>query len=173
MATQIEVLKVIKVLGDAYPTFQLTRASIEVYVRLLADVPAELLEKATLDHISRSTFFPTIAELRGTAFDLLEQPNDELLTHAAWQQVQAEIQRVGHRGEPQFSDPLVAETVKIMGWHNLCLSDNPISERSHFVHLFRSLAERKRQEERRLPEVQRYVALQAGKTTPSLPEAID
>lgn len=173
MATQIEVLKVIKVLGDAYPTFQLTSASIEVYVRMLSDLPAELLEKATLDHISRSTFFPTIAELRSAAFDLVDLPNDELHTHEAWQQVQDEIQRAGRHREPVFADPLVAEAVRVLGWHNLCASENPISDRSHFVHLYRSLAERRRQEERRLPEVRRFVALQSGNLTPSLPEVVD
>lgn len=173
MATEIEVLKVIKVLGDAYPTFQLTSASIEVYIRMLADLPSELLEKATLDHICRSTFFPSIAELRGAAFDLLEQPNDEMSTHEAWMQVQTEIQRVGHRSEPVFADPMIAETVKVMGWHNLCTSENSISDRSHFTHLYRTLIERNRQEARRLPEVQRFVALQAGKNQKSLPEAVD
>jgi len=173
MATQIEILKVIKVLGDAYPTFQLTKASIEVYVRMLSDLPSELLEKATLDHISRSTFFPTIAELRSAAFDLLDLPNQALSTHEAWLQVQAEIRRVGHSGVPVFDDPLIAQAVEAMGWYNLCTSENPISDRSHFVQIYQSAIERKRQEDRRLPEVQRYIALNAGKTTKFLPEAID
>jgi hypothetical protein len=55
VATQIETLAVLKILGDVYPSHHLSSAAIEVYVYLLADIPGVLFEQATLDHIRRST----------------------------------------------------------------------------------------------------------------------
>ncbi len=72
MATQIEILRVLKILGELYPAFQLSSSAVEVYVQLLADIPGPVLEQAALEHIGRSTFFPAIAELRSAAFDILE-----------------------------------------------------------------------------------------------------
>jgi len=169
-ATQIDVLKVLKLLGEAYPTFQLSRASIEVYVGLLTDLPAALLEQAALEHISRSAFFPTIAELRGAAFDLLEAVHPSLSAHEAWLVVQDEIQRTGHAGQPEFADPLLIRAVDALGWRQLCLSDNPIADRAHFVQIYQALIERQKQEQRRPLDVRRFIALQAGSPT-VLPES--
>ena len=168
-ATQIDVLKVLKLLGEAYPTFQLSRTSIEVYVGLLTDLPAALLEQAALEHISRSAFFPTIAELRGAAFDLLEAAHPSISAHEAWLVVQDEIQRTGHAGQPEFTDPLLIRAVDALGWRQLCLSDNPIADRAHFVQVYQALLERRKQEQRRPLEVRRFIALQAGSPA-ALPE---
>lgn len=169
-ATQIDVLKMLKLLGEAYPTFQLSRASIEVYVGLLTDLPAALLEQAVLEHISRSAFFPTIAELRGAAFDLLEAAHPSLSAHEAWLVVQDEIHRIGHAGHPEFVDPLLTQAVDALGWRQLCLSDNPIADRAHFVQVYQALLERRKQEQRRPLEVRRFIALQVGSPS-ALPES--
>ena len=168
----LEVLKTVRLLGDAYPNFQLSSATIDVYVRLLSDLPAELLEQAALDHVSRSAFFPTVAELRGAAFDLLEAASPSPTAQEAWLAVLAEIERVGHAGQPQFGDPLTAQAVQALGWRSLCLSENPHAERSRFVQAYQALLERGRQETRRLPEVRRFVALQAGEELAALPAAV-
>ena len=89
MANQIDVLRVLKILGDIYPTFQLNSSAVEIYVQLLADIPGPVLEQAALDHISRSTFFPTIAELRSAAFNILESANPIPSDYEAWAEVQA------------------------------------------------------------------------------------
>ena len=157
MATQIEILRVLKILGELYPAFQLSSSAVEVYVQLLADIPGPVLEQAALEHIGRSTFFPAIAELRSAAFDILESANPTPTDYEAWAEVQAEIRRVGHCGQPSFKNPLVKQVVDQLGWRYLCLSENPVADRAHFVQAYQALAERQRQDTRRPQLVTQFI----------------
>ncbi len=167
-SSPIDVLKVLKLLGEVYPNYQLSGSAVAIYVRMLSDLPAELIEQAALDHISRSTFFPTIAELRSAAFDILEAVQQNPSAYDAWRQVQMAIRCVGHVGQPVWDDPLTKKVVDDLGWRHLCLSENPIADRSHFIQAYQALVERRRIEQRRPLEVQQFIALQAG-SQPELP----
>ena len=158
LATEIETLRVIKILGDVYPSFQLSSSAIEIYVRLLADIPGFVLEQAALDHISYSNFFPSIAELRSAAFSIIEAVDPIPTSYEAWSEVQAEIQRVGHCNNPQFDNLITAQVVEQLGWRYLCLSENPVSDRSHFVQAYQELAERQRNSAHRLQLVAEFIA---------------
>jgi hypothetical protein len=168
MATQIEVLRILKILGDIYPSFQLNSSAVEVYVQLLADIPGQVLEQAALEHISQSTFFPAIAELRSAAFDILEAADPTPSDYEAWAEVQAEIRRAGHCNQPQFSNPLVKQAVELIGWRYLCLSDNPVADRVHFVKAYQALAERQRKDTRRLQQVAQLIAALKENNPPQL-----
>ena len=163
MATEIETLSVLKILGDVYPRHQLSSSAVEVYVRLLADIPGLLLEQAALDHIGRSTFFPAIAELRAAAFNIIEAAHPMPGGYEAWSEVQAEIRRVGYAGVPNFSNPITAQVVEQFGWRYLCLSENPVADRAHFVQAYRDLAACRRDSDHRLTIITRFIArLQSG-----------
>ncbi len=168
MATEIETLRVLKILGDIYPSFHLSSSAIEVYVQVLADIPGPVLEQAALDHISRSTFFPAVAELRSAAFGILEAADPTPTDYEAWAEVQAEIRRVGHAGKPQFQNPLAAKVVDQLGWRYLCLSENPVADRAHFVQAYQALAERLRLSTRRLQAVTQFIAVLKAADQPLL-----
>jgi len=168
MATEIETLRVLKILGDIYPSFHLSSSAIEVYVQLLTDIPGPALEQAALDHISRSTFFPTIAELRSAAFSIIEAANPIPTDYEAWAEVQAEIRREGHCGQPKFTNPLAAQVVQQLGWRYLCLSENPVADRAHFVQAYQAMAERQRQSARRLEVVTKFIATLKASIQPQL-----
>ncbi|MFZ6027796.1 MAG: hypothetical protein ACOYYS_08785 [Chloroflexota bacterium] len=157
MTNEIEILKALKILGDVYSNSRLSSSSVEVYVQLLADIPAEVLEQAAIEHISRSTYFPTIAELRAAAFDILEAVDPIPTDYEAWAEVQAEIRRVGNAGQPQFSHALVARAVQLFGWRYLCLSENPVADRSHFIQAYQALRENARRESRRAQRVTEFI----------------
>ncbi len=158
MATEIEILRVLKILGDVYPSFHLSSAAIEIYVQLLTDIPGPVLEQATLDHISHSTFFPAIAELRSAAFSILEAVDPIPTDYEAWGEVQVEIRRIGHCGKPQLQNALAAQVVEQLGWRSLCLSENPVADRAHFVQAYQALVERQRYSARRLQIVTEFIA---------------
>ena len=158
MATEIEILRVLKILGDVYPTYQLSSSAIEVYVRLLADIPGCVLEQSALDHISRSRFFPCIAELRSAAFSIIDATEPIPTEYEAWSEVQAEIHRVGHCNHPQLDNPIATKVVEQLGWRYLCLSENPVADRAHFVQAYQALAERERSSAHRLPMVIEFIA---------------
>lgn len=166
MATKIEITRILTVLASAYPGFVLQDPTSAVYVKLLADVPARVLNAAALEHISRTKYFPTVAELRQTAFDLLqEQPGQPPDAHTAWSEVLRAFDEVGDWAEPTFSEPLIIDAVKAMGWQALCRSDNPVSDRAHFVQVYQALLERRMFDQRRLPKVKKELqAFLAGDT---------
>ncbi len=171
MATTPEITNILKILAAAYPTFGLKTPTSELYLRLLADLPGPLLHLAALDHISRSPYFPTIAELRQAAFDLLKnQPDQPLDAHTAWVEVLAAFDRTGYKGTPVFSHPLIGESVGALDWQALCKSDNPIADRSHFVQVYQQLLDRYQIERRRLPEVREKLLALNASSTPLLKE---
>jgi hypothetical protein len=168
MASEIEILQVLKILGDVYSNYHLSSAAVEVYVQLLADIPGEVLKQAALDHISRSNFFPAVAELRTAAFDILEAILPIPTDYEAWAEVQAEIRRVGYVGQPQFSHALITKAIDLLGWRCLCLSENPVADRAHFVPAYQALRESIRRDARRLQLVQQFIAALKATNQPQL-----
>jgi hypothetical protein len=119
-----------------------------------------VLEAAALQCLASCRFFPTIAELREAVFAMLPQAN-ALTAGEAWAEVMREIRRTGadqHHGPPQFSSPVVAETVASLGWRNLCLSENEVADRAHFMRVYDSLANRVQSQIRMLPQVRQVAA---------------
>ncbi len=164
MATIPEITNILKVLASAYPTFALKEPTTRLYLTLLEDLPGKLLHAAALEHISRSPFFPTIAELRQAAFDLVpNQPGQPPEAHSAWSEVLQAFDSSGYLEEPTFSHLLISMAVQALNWQALCRSDNPIADRSHFVQVYQALLEQRKAELRRSPEVQKHLlALKAA-----------
>ena len=133
MATFETITKVLAVISAAYPNFDLKPETVKVYLRLLADLPDELLEEASLVHIAQSTYFPTVADLRAAVFELIEHQNPFPADLEAWSEVEDQIRRVGYTGQPVFHRPLTAQLVNAMGWQNLCRSENLVADRAHFL----------------------------------------
>jgi hypothetical protein len=67
MASGGEILAVLETLSRAYPHQAISRPTAELYARLLADIPAGLLQQAAEAQIGSSSFYPRIAELRAIA----------------------------------------------------------------------------------------------------------
>ena len=163
MATYELVTRIIGVLKLAYPHFgrDMIRedwiALPQVYHRLLSDIPDAQLEAAALHVTSENTFFPSAAELRQAAFMLANcnQPSAE----EAWGQVRRAFQY----GLNEISDARTRRAVEIMGWRELCLSENQVADRAHFMKIYASLSERDKREGAMLPEVRRLIAGIAGR----------
>ena len=71
---------------------------------------------------------------------------EELLAGEAWENVLSEIHRVGNWREPVFKNTLVKKTVECIGWDNLCLSENIMIERAHFLKIYDQLKDRHQRE---------------------------
>ena len=139
MATFETITRVLAVASAAYPNFDLKPETVRVYLKLLADLPDELLEEASLAHIAQSAFFPTIAELRAVAFAVMEQGNLLPTGLEAWSEVEEQIRQVGHTGKPVFQNKLTSQLVQSMGWQNLCRSENLVADRAHFLSAYERL----------------------------------
>jgi len=108
--------------------------------------------------LARGDLDAAIAELRAAAFNILETANPIPTDYEAWAEVQAEIRRVGHCGQPQFENPLAEQVVQQLGWRYLCLSENPVADRAHFVQAYQAMSERQRHSARRLQVVTEFIA---------------
>ena len=62
-----EVVKVLLALTQAFPHREVSRDTLEIYVRMLEDIPIDLLWRAAERHMAEAQYFPRIAELRGMA----------------------------------------------------------------------------------------------------------
>lgn len=163
MATH-DVIQVLALLQEYYPQAELTEARAAVYVDLLQDIPGPALKQATRAHMATQKWFPTVAELRQPALDLLEAADPVIDAEAAWGLVV-----MSFRGRGQPDTRLIQEAVQaIGGWRMLGNSDDGdmIAHRSHFIRAYDNVARRYREEQRMLPSTREYLALQAGGSEP-------
>jgi len=141
--------RVLTVLSAAYPNFAVRPETVQVYARLLGDLDGGVLERAALICISRYRFFPTVSELREVALSVSAPPPRSGVE--AWGDVLREVRRVGYNGEPQFDDPAIAAVIEGFGWRNLCLDEEPMVLRAHFLRAYEQCS-RRIEEQRRLPQ---------------------
>lgn len=179
MATEAEIVKVWTVLINCYPYFGKDKSAgdlkltLGIYERLLADIPADVLEAAAMQHIASAKFFPTVAELRDLAAALVLPPPMAALE--AWgelrQKAIVEWNRYtdnGHMPWPTFSDPLIGHILAVMGGpQTLQDSTFEAADRARFLELYEELAQRRRQEAMLLPQARELHARLAGGQPPA------
>lgn len=159
MATLEEVSKIMAVMALSYPRYELNKGTIKVYADLLKTIPQDILEAAAKEVMVSNTFFPSLAELRNKALDLMVGLQNIPSAFEAWKDAISEINRCGDYyrysirvTEPKYSHPLVEQAVNIMGYRNLCESENIVADRAHFFRVYESLLERAKNDMRMLPE---------------------
>ena len=161
MACETEFKAVMEFLSTVYGE-EIDTARLQAYDLLLAHFPGEVLAAAAQLHAARSDFFPKPAQIMRAAIEVMGDASDAPDPYVAWELLQAEIQRIGHQGTPRFDQPALAEAVKRLGWRQLCLSDNPISERARFLDCYQRIVEREVQRALMPPAVQKLIARRAG-----------
>lgn len=122
------LLNKLLVLADAYANFTPKKNTYNIYIEMLSDLDEELLDKSIRICISTCRFFPTIADIRDNAVNILMSNIPGALQ--AWDNVKKEIGRVGFNGEPKFDNSITDKVVKYMGWSYICRStehDNRIT----------------------------------------------
>lgn len=154
MATEKKIDTALAMLSVAYPNYSkaanaMTRA---VFQRILADVDDMLLESATLQWLSTAhAFHPTPGELRDMCHALIK--SDDPTAEEAWGLVKKAIRTYGSYRKPEFASETVAMTVEVMGWFELCMSENEEADRAHFWKIYRQIAERAKTDTMMLPAV--------------------
>lgn len=107
----------------------------------------DVLQAAMTAAATRTQFFPTPSLVLECATELTVGP---LKSGAeAWGELQAAIQEHHWNHPPDgaqaqmvtnyfwtFSDPAIGKVVKALGWANLCLSENQMSDRSQFIRAY-------------------------------------
>lgn len=160
MATQAEITRIMGIMAHAYPRYELTADSVKLYAGLLADLPVDILEAAARQIMVERTFFPSIAEWREMARQLMFAEQSIPSAYEAWENVQEQIARCGDYYRypqfgrvPEYRHPLIQRAVDILGYRYLCESTTTMADRAHFFKVYESLLERAIRESRLLPDV--------------------
>jgi hypothetical protein len=139
-----------------------------VYQEALADIPVEILRAAVLAVVSRSRFFPTVAEIREEATKLAAPGYPSPIE--AWAEVVAQIASVHYDGRPVFSHPLISKVALGMGWRYICLHDDAAVARGQFLRQYQAECERAQREALLMPQVRELAAKLAADRTKQIGE---
>lgn len=146
-----------------FPSNKVTAATVEVWCRVLADIPKALVEAAVLDYISGpNEFFPSPGQVRQRAIEL-GMPQNQLSPPEAWGEILMLMRKTGFYGEPLYSCPAVEKAVECVGgWKYLCSSENMVADRARFLQAYETMQKRQADEQTMLPEVRELARLGVG-----------
>ncbi len=82
MATEQDVVKVLRYMAAAWPRFEITPETVAVYVMhlLRTRLAADVLLVAACHLVDTSPFFPTVAELRAAAVEIENRRTAHMVT---------------------------------------------------------------------------------------------
>lgn len=123
-------------------------AMIDMWSMTLGDLGYDHACAALVVVAQTSPYLPAVADVRAAA---LELERGATRTGAeAWGDVQRAMANEGARKSPgvdfAFRDPTVHLVVQSLGWRELCLSENDISDRARFIEAYDQVQRREKRE---------------------------
>lgn len=120
---------------------------VSLWTTMLEDVSFQVAQLAVQKHMSESVYPPTVADIRAKISDISAPQG--LTAMEAWGSVIKSIQQYGSYREAeaiQSLDPLVQKVVRLLGFRNLCMSENEMADRAHFTKAYDTIVNRDRTE---------------------------
>jgi len=168
--TQKETSVLLGMLRVAYPRFYAEispediKISVGTWTMMLSDTTLEVATVALQRLIATSKFPPTIAEMRESiaavqcpslpdAGDAWGEVNDAIRNYGYYRQAEA----LASMREP------VRLAVQRMGWRDLCMSENGMADRAHFLRIYESM-EKRTKEQNLLPAQLKETIAKIGQT---------
>lgn len=176
--TDQEFAEVMLAVTGLWPNWQANQPTFAATERLLAGLPY-LDVVAAVDSLAVESprWFPGPGELRVRALELGQPEGGAPAADEAWGEVVRERHRAGmFAGTPQsdrqleWSHPAIAAVVDAMGWAELCVSENEVADRAHFVKLYGERVTRLRVDRATPPTV--AAALARAQAATALPEGV-
>lgn len=147
----------------AEPTFMTDDLAMDMWYRLLKDLPYELASKATEKYMSTISKTPRPADIRAMAASIMEPEEQQISEVAAWQLVYKAISNSNYNAESEFAKlpPACQEAVgtpyMLKEWAQMDTETVQSVEQSHFIKSYRSVLERARIEARTSPELRSQI----------------
>ena len=157
---EVKMLALVVLASSSYPSMQSKdpQPIVSAWSLMLADIPLEILQAAVLKVCRESEFFPSVAQIVAAAEEL-DPRNEKLPTAAeAWEEVEQQICSAGIYKPPVFSSELVRRAARAIGWLQLCSSENPAADRAHFLRLYESM-KNKRKEAKEIEQVMKIAGV--------------
>lgn len=167
MANEEDIAQIVGVISAAYPNFNVSPQTIEVYYQTLNDIPADELKAAALHCIAETgrRFAPSVGELRGAVGQLRNYIANVPGAYQALEEVRRQIvDNGGDFGNPVWSSPLIERAVNMIGWRELRMcNDGDAATRARFLQCYEQLLERAARDGMLLPEVRGYLEVNGAR----------
>lgn len=136
-----EVKQILTIINVAYPNFYKDsdkKAAVNLWCMMFEEDSLQSVQLAVKTHIATNKFPPKIADIRES---LVNVSRSVLSSDEAWGMVKKAISRYGMYRETEAIESLSDELgtfVKRFGYKDLCLSENIMADRAHFIKLWES-----------------------------------
>lgn len=117
--------------------------AMELWFRQLQDIPYELAEITLEKWVSTNKWSPTIADIREHATAV--KCGDKPLWSDGWEEVLRAIGKYGSYRETealQSMTDITRQAVKRLGFRNICMSENIMTDRANFRMIYEQIADR-------------------------------
>ena len=128
-----------------------------LYEKFLNDIPVDLVT-ASINNLvysrtgKESEWPPSVGEIRAEAETIYRTATKtEIPTESeAWEELKNAISHYGYYGKPKFSNPLIAEAVKRLGFQDLCVMDigKMGIARKHFMDIYSQVVNQQKERKR-------------------------
>lgn len=118
--------------------------AIELWYNQLKDIPYNVASATLEKWVAIEKWSPSIADLRKTAVEIVNGTTYDW--GEGWGQVEKAIRKYGMYNEAEAMesmDDITRQTVKRLGFINICTSDNYQADRANFRMIYEQLAEKK------------------------------
>lgn len=118
--------------------------AMEIWYRKLSDIPVDVLALVVDRWLETKNQPPTIADLRAEAAKTVN--GETPIWTDGWEQVRKAVGSCGYMQKEKAlasMDELTAATVQLLGWQQICESENVDAIRANFRMTYESLARRK------------------------------
>lgn len=122
---------------------------VKLWQQILAGITAPEAEAAIVSLAAEGKeFAPVVGVIRKRALALRQQVTGSGGVPSgadAWAEVLRLIQRRGYMNPPEVEDcshPAVHRATETFGWMNLCLSENQMADRAHFIKFYEDISSR-------------------------------
>ena len=141
--------KIAMALKTYYPreTLLPNNEAAELWFMQLQDIPYNVAVAALNQWVATNRWSPSISDLRALAADITTGGTDDW--GAAWEKTLKIIGKYGYYRQAEALAALpevAAETVRRIGWEELCHSENLTADRANFRTIYEQLSERKRRD---------------------------
>lgn len=142
--TRDEAGKLVGMAVAAFPTMQdkVIGPTINTWAMVMADINYQMAEMALVKVLSEKAFFPAPADII-KAVKSMKKSDGPPPVELAWQEVQSQLNSYQ---KPEYTHAAITETVRSLGYKNLCHSENLVADRAHFFKIYEIISERKKNE---------------------------
>lgn len=139
--------------------------AMELWFRQLQDIPYQMANAVLAKWVATNKWSPSIADIREAVAEI-QNGGPAPDWGEGWEQAMTAIRRFGSYAEAEAMEsmpPLVRETVRRLGYRELCLSENQVADRANFRQVYEILTKRQTEDRKiPLPVREQIAALTAG-----------